>query len=539
MVYMINKYLKDHSLKEKFVKSLGWAWKNGAITIAVPIYDEKGKLLFSRYRHLEGKSKFSSDKGAHPALYCVHKIKRESHIIFCEGEPDCARLWQEGISAVTGTSGVKTFSKALARPLAGKVVKICLDNDEAGKSSVEQYYNILKEAGAEPKIKQLPKQFKDISNYFTAGHTKKDFSKLPTFKTIEEWKDSNLPEEFKTITADDILATELPKEKWLVDKIIPVEGFCFFVGPEASAKSFHSLLLARCVTTGEAWLKTFNVKKQTKVLIIDKENTMRRIQDRLRGLKVRGNNIYWLAYPQYLEIADQNKESESGYTAFIESISRLVKREGIGLIILDSFTDIFVGEENNRGDVQKFFDAFRQLFPGIAILPIHHAGKITMGVKRPTSQMARGSTNIMAQAYTAFHCEPVRRSTTEFTVEQTKAGDSLKMKKFKVEIQTIIDPSDPGETLVTGFKYLGEVQDKEEKLAAAIEVFEEAMAVTPRIARKELAEQLEAEGISPATFGRVIKQLKEDGKIRMEKSQTIARGSDIVWMEKAINVVYE
>lgn len=535
---MTKQYLKDHSLKEKFVKSLGWTWKKGAVTIAIPIYDKNGKLLFSRYRHLEGKSKFSTDKGAHPALYCIHKVKKESAIVFCEGEPDCARLWQEGIPAVTGTSGVKTFSSALAKPLAGKIVKICLDNDEGGQSSIEQYYNVLKESGAYPIIVQLPSEFKDISDYFTGNGIKSAFEKLPAYKTVEEWKDANLPKEFKTITADDVLATKLPKEKWLVDKIIPVEGFCFFVGPEASGKSFHSLLLAQSVTTGEAWLKTFSVPKKTKVLIIDKENTMRRIQDRLRGLKITGKNIHWLAYPQYLEIADRNKESESGYTEFIEAISRLVKREGIGLIILDSFTDVFVGEENNRGDVQKFFDAFRQLFPGIAILPIHHAGKITMGVKRPTAQMARGSTNIMAQAYTAFHCEPVRKSTTEFTIEQTKAGDSLKMKKFKIEIQTMIDPNDPEETLVTGFEHRGEVQDKEEKLAAAIEVFEEAMAVTPRIARKELAEQLEAEGISPATFGRVIKQMKEDGKIQMEKSQTVSRGSDIVWIEKAVSVDY-
>ena len=162
-----------------------------------------------------------------------------------------------------------------------------------------------------------------------------------------------------------------------------------------------------------------------------------------------------------------------------------------------------------------------------------------MGIKRPTSQMARGSSNIMAQAYTAFHCEPVRKSATEFTVEQTKAGDSLKMPKFKIEIQTIADPLHPEETLVTGFEHRGEVQDIEEKLAVAIELFEEAMAVTSRISRKELAEQLEIEGVASATFGRLIKQMKEDGRIRMEKSKTVARGSDVILMEQASNVVYE
>ena len=535
---MINKYLKDHSLKEAHVKKLGWTWKEGTTTIAIPVYDEKGKLLFSRYRHLEGSSKFSADKGSHPALYCVHKIKREDEVVLCEGEIDCVRLWQEDIPAVTGTSGVKTFSEALASPLRGKKVFICLDNDEGGQSSIEQYFNVLKEAGAKPHIIKLPKNYKDVSDYFTDGGTRRSFEKLPFFKTIEEWKDANLPEEYNWESADDILATNLPDEKWLVDKIIPTEGFVFFVGPEASGKTFHSLMLAKSIITGEAWLDTFEVIKKTKVLIIDKENTKRRTQDRLRGLDIKGDKIHWLAYPQYLEIADRSKTSETGYTDFIEAISRKVKKEKIGLIILDSFTDIFVGEENDRGDVQKFFDAFRQLFPGIAIMALHHAGKIQMGVKRPTSQMARGSSNIMAQAYTAFHCEPVRKSTTEFTVEQTKAGDSQKMNKFKVESVTKPDPLHLDETLVTKFEHRGEVQDKEEKLAAAIEVFEEAMAIVPRIARKELAEQLEVEGVSKPTFERVIKQLKEDGKIKVEKSQTVARGSDVVWIERPGDVVY-
>ena len=205
---------------------------------------------------------------------------------------------------------------------------------------------------------------------------------------------------------------------------------------------------------------------------------------------------------------------------------------------MSTLTEIIKKLDAREEDVQKFFDAFRQLFPGITTMALHHAGKITMGMKRPTSQMARGSSNIMAQAYTAFHCEPVRKSTTEFTVEQTKAGDSQKMKKFKIESLVVDDPLNEGETLVTKFEHRGEVQDKEEKLAVAVELFEDVMAVSPRISRKELAEQLKAEGVASATFGRVIKQMKEDGKIKMEKSQT-SRGSDVVWIGQASGVVYE
>jgi hypothetical protein len=72
------------------------------------------------------------------------------------------------------------------------------------------------------------------------------------------------------------------------------------------------------------------------------------------------------------------------------------------------------------------------MFSGIAIVGLHHSSKMQPGQRKPTSQLGRGSTNIMAQTYTAFHFEPVRKSKTEFTVEQTKAGILLNLVSLKL-----------------------------------------------------------------------------------------------------------
>jgi len=87
-------YLDSHTLNEVFVtQKLGWRTKDKQIVI--PIYDNQGILLHCRYRHLDGSVKFTNDKGAHPSLYCSHKIKNLSQVVLAEGEPDVARLWQE------------------------------------------------------------------------------------------------------------------------------------------------------------------------------------------------------------------------------------------------------------------------------------------------------------------------------------------------------------------------------------------------------------------------------------------------------------
>jgi len=518
-------YFTNHSLNPDFLKKVfGVNWDDDKITI--PVYGEDGVRLYQRYRHLTGATKFTSDTGAHPALFAVHKIKNCPEVVFCEGEPDCMRLWQESIPAVTGTSGVKTFSAKLAAPLKGKSVLIVLDNDEAGISTIEKYYNDIINAGAYPHIVIFPKEYKDISDYFTASHTKEDFLKLPRL-TLEEWQDTNEPEDFAFESDEELLTLPLPPEEWLVDRILPVEGFCFIVGAEATGKSFYTLTLAEAVTTGKAWLDTFTVKKTAKVLFIDKENTKRRTQTRLKGLKMTGKDIWHLKYPYMFELKDE--KTESGFSEFALAASRKVKKHGITLIIVDAFTDVMVGNENAASDVQGFFDGFRQLFPGCSILVIHHANKPAAGVNRTTAQMSRGSTNIMAQIYSGFYVKSVLKTKNEFIIEQTKAGDAEKLNKFKVELVAEPNPEDETKTIVTSIHYGGEVQEEADKISAAKEAIEEAFSGEVTMPREDLVSFCGSKGIASATVGRALKEMVEEKVLEVVKT---GRKSNYIWQGK-------
>lgn len=505
-------YLNNHSLKEEYVtKVFRWTITDEMITI--PIYDAEGEFLYNRYRHMDGPNKFSTDKGAHPVLYSAHLVKEKDVVVLCEGEPDCVRLWQEGIPAVTGTSGVKTFSPKIAELLAGKKVLITLDTDDEGLTSVEKYYHVLEEAGAEPYIKELPAAYKDVSEFFTAGFTRTHFEKLPEW-TLDDWHTAHEPPEYSFEEGTELMARQLPPEEWLIDRILPSEGFCFIVGPEATGKSFYTLTMADSITTGKPWLDKFAVLNKEKVLIIDKENTKRRTQSRMRGLGMTGKNIFWLKFPHYFEIADES--SEDGFSAIAKAAARKVKKEGIKFIIVDSFADVMVGNENAANDVQKFFDAMRQLFPGTSILVLHHASKPAPGVTRSSSQRARGSTNIMAQVYSAFFVEGVPKSKTEFTLEQTKAGDAEKLDKFMVELDVVPIPQTDGKTRVKGILYKGVVIDQEMKNAEAITVFEEAFRTTPTISRQDLIDIATGENISQRTAERAIKEMVNNNSIKSE-----------------------
>lgn len=499
-------YLEEHGLSPEFVKKLGWVWDDERIVI--PYYDVDRNLLHCRYRNLNRKPKFDADPDSSLALYAVHKIKNNQVVIFCEGEPDCAKLWQEGIPAVT-SGGVSSLNSKIAQSLADKEIILLMDNDKAGQDVIEKYSLILEEIGASVQIATLPEGIKDVCEYFIKSGDKEDFQEImQSAISFVDWQEAHEPEKFTIISGEDILKLELPEQEWLIDKMVPTEGFTFIIGNEGTGKSFNSLTMANAIATGTPWLDTFIVKKKSRVLFIDKESTIRRLQSRMKGLQMTGKNMYFLASPQWFSLAP-DRDGEI-FSDFALKIQRFVEKHDIGLLIIDSFADVMLGNENSAADTQMFFDGFRQLVPGRALIVLHHANKPSAGVIRTASQKTRGSTNIMAQTYSAFFVEQIPKRDKEFSFEHIKAGDTEKLKKFKIEMEVHTSPYGDHKTTVTGLKYKGEIEDEEGKEMRAEDSILLQLQVKGEVQRKELEDVCIAQGLSKATFKKALDKLREE-----------------------------
>lgn len=89
-------------------------------------------------------------------------------LFLCEGEFDTIALIQNtGHAGATGLFGASNFNEAMLKRLKDYKVKICLDNDPAGREQAEKIKEILKRIGAaEPEIISLPAGIKDLSELF-------------------------------------------------------------------------------------------------------------------------------------------------------------------------------------------------------------------------------------------------------------------------------------------------------------------------------------------------------------------------------------
>lgn len=478
-----DEYLLQHGLDPEFIrKKLKWHWEDSMITI--PIHNTSGEFLFNKYRLLNNAaSKFKADKGSRASLYGINHVKAESNVVLCEGEPDTAKLLQEGVPAVCSTGGAMMFDESMARQLIGKTIYICFDTDETGHKGVLKAAEVLTKLGIEFRIIQLPPNVKDVCEYYSMGMaTFPDFkSRISEAKTIGEWELNQASEDFRLISGAELIRLEFPENQWIIDKILPQEGFCFIFGAEGTGKSLITMSLAKSISEGKDWLDLFKIPKSENVLIIDKENSLRMIKDRAEVLGLTSKKVSWLARPEKLAIRDD----AGNYTDFAETIALRVRLENIQVIIIDSFTDLLVGKENSREDTQVFFDSFKDLFPGKAILALHHENKPFQGVQRDSAHRSRGSTNINAQVSTMFRLEKSREDQTLLTLQHTKARDSMLLDKFRIRM--IVKEWASGKTVVTGFKYEGIcIETDDSAISAIIDLIRELFKNQEILSKKQI-----------------------------------------------------
>ena len=307
---------------------------------------------------------------------------------------------------------------------------------------------------------------------------------------------------YRSLTWTELSAREFPAEQWLIDKIVPESGITMFVGEAAVGKSFIALDAVRALVSGDNFLDNFEVKTKGAVLIIDKENGFRRLQKRLKGLKVGASDqIYFLEYPEQFDL--NNKP-------FMLAVAGLIKEKDIKMVVLDSFIDVLIGSENDAGDTNEVFNLLRSISAKVNWFILHHDSKPLPKTQRTAGQKTRGSSNIIAQVDNQFYIEKTKTPTI-INIEQGKSRDNEPVKKFQVEFKN------ENEEMI-GFRYIGEIQDEASKVDEASEFIQRYLIDNPNSSRQEIIDSAESEGIAERSIDRAKKMLEEKNIIDSYKN---------------------
>jgi len=295
-----------------------------------------------------------------------------------------------------------------------------------------------------------------------------------------------------------------PEEKFIVENLIVRNGINLFSGFYASGKT--TLLIYFCKLILEGQFYHFRVFPGNYKICYLGEDPKEVIGEKLKLLNFKSENFYYGNETIFLDDDIQ-----------IAQLSYLLKKRGFNILVVDPLRKFFKGDENKSSDIRRLTENIRKYFcnQGITFIFTHHWSKGSTYenndkeiFKKPKSLYARGSSDIGASAdmvYTIIRIMGKDGFEIILSQDKNRFGPEIKNLKFDFtdwENITCIDYS-ISQTLKEKFKKEFESAIKNEDDFA--------------LSREEALQLAKSLGLSLTLFQVVIREYKEEGKIRSEK----------------------
>lgn len=271
----------------------------------------------------------------------------------------------------------------------------------------------------------------------------------------------------RVLSLNDIYNLDLPEQEWLVDRLIPDLGITAISGVPGAYKSWLSVYIAKSVDKGELLFDRFQCGVGP-VLIVDLENNLRLIRDRLKLINLDGSSSVYYWKPPFQVDNDQD----------FKKLKQVVEEKKIKLLIFDSLVRIHGGDENDAGSMSKVFKRLKELAEKeVAVVFIHHSRKQSFFNKSSAGESMRGSSDILAAIDSHLLLEKTKEG---LKVTQSKLRQDEPIKPFNLKVIT-------GDSF--GFEYAGEVEEALDKLTQAREEVVRLLQAT-EMTRQEVIEGL-------------------------------------------------
>jgi len=308
--------------------------------------------------------------------------------------------------------------------------------------------------------------------------------------------------------AGELATANIPAPSWIVDRIVGRENICILAGAEGTCKSFLSQVLSLHVgRSQQGAVLGFDVKPG-RVLILDEENGLVRLKDRLISL-AKGYDLD-LENVNVDFALNHHYKLNSPIDKRIDDLDELIERIKPDLIIVDSLTRFLTGDENNSEDVRKLHSVLVRLINRhhCAWLLLHHVRK---NGGRDTNASLRGSSDFSAMADLVWI---IKKEKDTFLLRNTKCRDNTEAEPIRFKL---IKTS-------TGGHYLEQVDCPEMIISPS--VLEEAKKIAIgwitkekicRFEAKQLVVELKSKGIGYTAVYAVLKEFQLAGILKKLK----------------------
>jgi putative DNA primase/helicase len=139
-------------------------------TLLYQIVRKTGKRFLQRYP--DGTGGWIWKKHPHQVLYRLPEVLEAPIVFIVEGEKDAENLRSHGFIATTNAGGAKApWLEEFTESLRNRELIIVPDNDAPGWKRAATIARALLGVAARVRVFDLPREVKDITEWFSAGHS--------------------------------------------------------------------------------------------------------------------------------------------------------------------------------------------------------------------------------------------------------------------------------------------------------------------------------------------------------------------------------
>lgn len=325
---------------------------------------------------------------------------------------------------------------------------------------------------------------------------------------------------FTSLSFAELMKQEFPKARYAVEPFFEQGTVNMVSAPPNTWKSWLLFLCASHIAQGTALLDHFNTE-QSKVMIVNEEDSFRSIQDRFRIL-----NVVDTTLPLFFRVANGSKLESK----FVDKLLEELKEKQIGVVIFDSLRSMHEADENDSTAMQIILDQMKRIArEGITVIFTHHHRKKGMFEKQSSAESSRGSSAINAAISGHISLDEEEREMGLFLVIRhlkSKAGE--KLPAFEVKIIK--------ENNQVKFVYDGEFKQAEKKLGQTKEQLMDVLADNKWKSKKDFEEVIT---VSKTILHQAIQALKNDGMVlSITRKEAISKAIPVTPKGKSNELYY-
>ncbi len=338
---------------------------------------------------------------------------------------------KHSFDATCNPGGAGKWQDSFSETLRGADVVIIADNDKAGREHAQLVAGKLYGVAKTVRVLELPdtngKPVKDAADFFSAGGSAENLIALldaaPEWTPDIELEVGGLAESEKRVltlrSPDELLAMLFDdSDKILGDRLLAKGQPLVIAGQGGTGKSRLALQIVAAIITGRKCFDFETSGSELRWLILQTENTNRRLQQDLSRLK------NWLGY-DWQRFAQQVvfhtvENDDDGFVSLDApdnqvAIQQAIESANPDCIVIDPLNDFAAGDLNKDADmkatVQMLARLCRRGNPNRAIIVLHHSLTGKAGAARATgfdrTSFSRNSKTLFAWTRGQINLAPV------------------------------------------------------------------------------------------------------------------------------------